>query len=69
MITYRDTQGEPYALPEDVDSLIEMLDRAFPEQCPTLGTPLDRIWHYSGQRSIVHFLRHLQKRRDTPEET
>ena len=34
----------------------EMAER-FPQKCPILGTPVERIWFDAGQAAVVDFLR------------
>lgn len=36
--------------------LLALLKELFPNQCPSLGTPLEAIWYESGQASVVDFL-------------
>lgn len=36
--------------------LLALLKELFPDRCPTLGTPLESVWHEAGQASVVAFL-------------
>lgn len=43
--------------PNTVDDLIAALDRTFPEVVPQPGQSNDEIFHASGQRSVVAYLK------------
>ena len=38
--------------------LVKELDNIYPEKCPELDTPDREIWHYSGMRQVVKYLRY-----------
>lgn len=37
-------------------ALTQELSERFPQKCPLLGTPMERIWYEAGQASVVAFL-------------
>ena len=43
--------------PNTVDDLIAALDATFPEVVPTPGQSTDELFHASGQRSVVAYLK------------
>jgi hypothetical protein len=43
-------------IPHDSHTLIESLDRAFPELCPEVGATEQEIFFYAGQRALVKLL-------------
>ena len=49
-------------LPHDVDGLIELLDKVFPEKSPNRDDKLSDVYHQGGQRSVVRWLLQLQER-------
>lgn len=44
-------------LPQVSKELIEYLEHIYPDRAPTLGTPLEQLWHNSGKVAVVRHLR------------
>lgn len=55
----------PEGLPDTVDGMIDMLDRAFPDKCPALAMSDREIWMAVGARRVVEFLRSRQEEDQT----
>lgn len=36
--------------------LLDLLNDIYPNRCPDLGTPMDKVWFDSGASSVVAFL-------------
>ncbi len=45
---------EPF--PHIPDDLMMALDRLFPERCPDLEWPMDKVRFKAGERSVIRFL-------------
>lgn len=41
------------------ESLVDYLDKIYPDRCPELNLSDREIWYRSGQRSVVCYLRSL----------
>ena len=54
--------SELEALPDNVDELIELLDKAFPNVSPKYHEELKDFYYRAGQRSVVDWVLHLQER-------
>jgi hypothetical protein len=48
-------------LPLTIEDLINELDTTYPEKCPDLGSSIDQIMFYAGQRNVVRTLKHRLK--------
>ena len=48
--------NEEIVLPLLSKSLIEKLDKLFPDKCPLLTDPDREIWYKVGQRSVINYL-------------
>tara|TARA_R100000656_G_scaffold76082_2_gene56243 strand:+ start:358 stop:561 length:204 start_codon:yes stop_codon:yes gene_type:complete len=51
-------------LPYTVESLIETLDKIYPDKSPSLNDTEREVWFKSGQRSVVSWLIELKKRNE-----
>ena len=48
--------NEEIVLPALSKSLIEKLDKLFPDKCPLLTDPEREVWYKVGQRSVINYL-------------
>lgn len=43
------------------DDLLQALDKSFPDRCPSIKDSDREVWFKAGARSVVNFLKQLQK--------
>lgn len=57
-------------LPEVPQSLLDYLDVAFPDECPSMALTDREVWFRAGQRDVVNFLiglrEHIKDQQDDP---
>jgi hypothetical protein len=59
---------KPKKLPLVSQELLDHLNEMFPERCPDLSDPLDKIRFESGSRQVVRYLAKLKERQEQKEE-
>ena len=50
---------EEVVLPALSKNLIDKLDKLFPDKCADLTDDARMVWHKSGQRSVINYLRQI----------
>ena len=53
---------EDLVLPENVNDLIELLNKVYPEKSPYLKDDTKTIYFKAGQRDVVNFINTLKER-------
>jgi len=53
---------EDLVLPENVNDLIELLNKVYPEKSPDLKDDTKTIYFKAGQRDVVNFINTLKER-------
>ena len=53
---------EDLVLPENVNDLIELLNKVYPEKSPNLKDDTKTIYFKAGQRDVVNFINTLKER-------
>ncbi|QLF88411.1 coenzyme PQQ synthesis protein D [Pelagibacter phage Jormungand EXVC012P] len=53
---------EDLVLPENVDDLIKLLNKVYPEKSPDLKDDTKTIYFKAGQRDVVNFINTLKER-------
>ena len=53
---------EDLVLPENVNDLIELLNKVYPEKSPDLKDDTKSIYFKAGQRDVVNFINTLKER-------
>jgi len=51
--------SEEIVLPALSKSLIDKLDKLFPDKCPLLTDEERMVWYKTGQRSVVNYLQQI----------
>lgn len=53
--------------PKIPQALVDYLDKAIPDRCPSIDTPDRKVWFDAGRRSVVVFLQTLLQHQNTSE--